>query len=88
MRVVIVWKDYTDYSREVIDWLREFNRRTGKELESIDPDTKDGGGFAKAYDVVEYPTVLALMDDGKLMSMWRGLPLPTINEVSFYTKDN
>jgi len=85
MRVVIVWKDYTDYSREVIDWTREFKRRTGKELENLDPDMKDGESFARAYDIVQYPTIIAVSDDGREQKRWAGTPLPLINEVSFYT---
>ncbi|MCL1839916.1 hypothetical protein FWF89_02895 [Candidatus Saccharibacteria bacterium] len=85
MRVVIVWKDYTDYSREVIDWMREFNRRTGKELESLDPESRDGEGFARVYDIVQYPTIIAIADDGKEQKRWVGTPLPLMNEVSFYT---
>ena len=87
MRVVVVWKDSTDYSREVIDWMREFYRRTGKELESIDPDTRDGEGFARVYDIVQYPTIIATAADGKEQKRWAGTPLPLINEVSFYTLD-
>ena len=85
MRVVIVWKDFTDYSREVIDWTREFKRRTGKELENLDPDTKDGESFARTYDIVQYPTIIAVSDDGREQKRWVGAPLPLINEVSFYT---
>jgi len=36
------------------------------------------------YDIVEYPTIIALSDSGQLQNLWRGLPLPTISEVSFY----
>jgi hypothetical protein len=36
------------------------------------------------YDIVEYPTVVALDDSGGLQHMWRGLPLPTISEISYY----
>lgn len=88
MRVVIVWKDYTDYSREVIDWTRELNRRTGKELESLDPDSRDGESFARAYDIVEYPTIIAITDDGREQKRWIGTPLPTISEVSYYVVTN
>lgn len=84
MRAVIVWKDNTDYSREVISWLEEFERRTGREVESVDPDSVDGGGFAQAYDVVEYPTILGLDDMGRVLDIWRGTPLPRIDEVAFY----
>lgn len=88
MRVVMVWKDYTDYSREVIDWMREMKRRTGKDVESLDPEGKDGENFARAYDIVQYPTIIAISYDGKEQKRWTGKPLPMINDVSFYMLDN
>lgn len=84
MRVVVVYKDETDYAREIYDYLRDFKRQTGHELETINPDTRDGVGFCQTYDIVEYPTLVAISDDGKLQNMWRGRPLPTISEVSYY----
>ena len=84
MRTVVIYKDESDYSREVTDYLRDFTRQTGHELETIDPDTKEGIDFCRAYDIVEYPSVVALSDDGALQNLWRGLPLPTISEVSYY----
>lgn len=84
MRVIIVTKNETDYARTVSEYLRDFTRQTGHELEVIDPDTPDGTSFCRAYDIVEYPTLIALSDDGALQQQWRGLPLPTISEVSYY----
>lgn len=84
MKAVVVYKLESDHAREVIDYLREFQRRTGRELEQVDPDTREGSDFCRAYDVVEYPSVLALDDSGKVLNLWRGSPLPTINEVSYY----
>lgn len=84
MKTVIVYKDETDYAREVTDYLRDFNRQTGHELETINPDTPDGIDFCRTYDIVEYPSVVAISDDGSLQNLWRGLPLPTITEVSYY----
>jgi fructoselysine-6-P-deglycase FrlB-like protein len=84
MRVVVVYKDETDYAREVTDYLRDFLRQTGHDLEAIDPETPDGISFCRAYDIIEYPSIIALSDDGALQQLWRGLPLPTISEVSYY----
>jgi hypothetical protein len=84
MRVVVVYKDETEYGRTVTDYLRDFKRQTGRDLETLDPDTSDGTTFCRAYDVVEYPSIVALSDDGVLQQLWRGLPLPTISEVSYY----
>lgn len=84
MKAVIVFKEESDHAREVLDYLRDFERQTGHVLETIDPDTKDGTTFCRTYDIVEYPSVIALSDDGALQNLWRGRPLPTISEVSYY----
>lgn len=84
MRVVVVTKENMDYSRSVDMFLDDFARRTGKTLEVLDPMSKDGESFCRAYDIVEYPTIVALGDDGQMQNMWRGTSLPTINEVSYY----
>jgi hypothetical protein len=84
MRVIVVYKDESDHAREVLDYLKDFERQTGRTIETLNPDSKDGADTCRAYDIVEYPTVIALSDDGHLQNMWRGRPLPTISEVSFY----
>lgn len=84
MKVVIIYKEESDHARTVLDFLRDFERQTGHALETLNPETADGAQFCRTYDVVEYPTVLALSDDSVMQNMWRGLPLPTISEVSYY----
>ncbi len=84
MLVVVVYKEQTDYARQVSDYLRDFERQTGRVLETIDPETRDGIGFCTTYDIMQYPTIIALSDDGQVQNKWPGLPLPTISEVSFY----
>lgn len=84
MRVVILWREKTDYARTVRDWLRDIEHQTGRVPESVDPDTREGVSLAKVYDVVEYPTILALDNDGRLLQMWRGAMMPRIDDVLYY----
>ena len=84
MRVVVVYEDQTDYARTVVDYLRDFENQTGRSLETLDPNTPEGTDFCNLYDIVEYPTIIALSDDGVMQRTWRGLPLPTIMEISYY----
>jgi hypothetical protein len=86
MRVVVIYKDQTDYTRAVTDFLRDFQHQTGHELETLDPDTVDGSQFCETYDIVEYPTIIAISDNSTLQNSWSGLPLPTISEVSYYVQ--
>ena len=84
MRVIIIYKEQSDHAREVTSYLRDFKRQTGRDLETINPDTREGADFCRVYDIVEYPSIIALDDDGRLRNFWRGRPLPTISEVSYY----
>ena len=88
MKVVCVWRDNTDYAREVNEWLEEFAKRDAGEIESMDPDTIEGEAFARAHDVVEYPTIIAVDDEGRELEVWRGLPLPLMDQVAYYAKEN
>lgn len=84
MRVFIVYKTESDYYRQVADWLRDFHRQTGKAIEEVNPDSPEGASLCRTYDIVEYPSIAALDDSGSMQSLWRGLPMPLISEVSYY----
>lgn len=84
MRVVCVWREGEDYSRAVEEWMGEFERRTGKEIESMSPDGREGASFCQTYDIVEYPTIIALGNDGAVLNLWRGKQLPLFDEVSYW----
>jgi hypothetical protein len=84
MRIVIVWNEQTDYAREVREWLDAYKHDGGGKIEHLDPETKAGADFAEAYDIVEYPTILALQNDGKVSAMWRGTPLPQVEQVMYW----
>lgn len=82
MRVICIYKDNQDYTRSVEEWIENLRRQTGKEIETMDPD-KDPG-FCETYDIVEYPTIIAIGDRGDVRASWRGRELPLINDVLFY----
>lgn len=86
MRVVVVFKEHSDHAREVRDYLRDYFKRTGRELETIDPETPSGESFCRANDIVQYPTIIAVNDFGSMIQMWAGTPLPQISEVTYYDR--
>jgi hypothetical protein len=83
----MIWREESDYARSVIEWLREFEHRTGRTIESFEPDSPEGESICRTYDVVEYPTIIALNDEGKMLQEWRGVMLPKIDDVSYYSMD-
>ena len=84
MRVVSIWREESDYARTVIEWLHDCERRVGRAPESFSPDEGEGESLCRSYDIVEYPTMLALGDDGKVLQEWRGADMPRIDDVSYY----
>jgi len=88
MKAVVVYKDQSDHAREVITWHHDFKAQTGHEIETLDPHTVEGISFCRIYDIVEYPTVIAIAHDGRQQQLWRGRPLPLISDVVYYIKDS
>ena len=84
MRVFVVYKPDSEHAREVVDYLRDFERQTGYRIEEINPETRDGDAICRLYDIVQYPTIVAVDDDGVMQTAWAGSPLPLMDEVSFY----
>jgi len=84
MKTMVVYKVESDHNRAVVDFMEAFRRQTGRVLETVDPETREGADFCRTYDIVEYPTVIATDDRGTMQRTWRGVPLPTVSEVSFY----
>ena len=82
MSVICIYRDKEDYTRSVEEWLENFRRQTGRELETMNPD--ENPSFCETYDIVEYPTILALGANGEVRALWRGKTLPLINEVLYY----
>ena len=65
-----------------MEWLENFRRQTGYEIETMNPD--ENTGFCETYDIVEYPTIIALGESGDVRASWCGRTLPLINEVLYY----
>ena len=84
MKAIVVYKDDSEHARAVIDWLRDFHRQSGKDIQTMEPETREGIEFCRVHDIVEYPTIVAMDSEGKPLQVWRGLPLPLINEVSYF----
>ena len=85
--IKILYRPNTEMERPVIEFIENFRRSTGRKLETISLDTREGADMARLYDIAQYPAVLALSEEGQLLNNWQGLPLPVINDVSYYMSD-
>ena len=86
MKVLIIYRPNSDHATEVESYVRDFQHQhdtgIGAKLELVSVDTRDGAAIASLYDVMAYPAILALADDGSVLGSWAGLPLPLMDEIA------
>ena len=86
MKLLILYRPESEHSTEIESFIREFQRQyeAGRRLETLSLNTRDGAATASLYDVMAYPAILALGDDGRILNVWQGKPLPLMDEVAGY----
>ncbi len=84
MRLAALYHPESEFSRTVEEYARDFERTRGKAIELLSLESPEGAEMAKLYDIVRYPALLAIRDDGQMLSKWEGEQLPLMNEVAGY----
>lgn len=86
MKLVVIYRPNSEHASAVEAFVRDFQRmyESGKKLELLSVNTRDGAAMASLYDIMAYPTILALADDGSVLNMWSGDTLPLMDEVAGY----
>ena len=84
--MLVLYRPNSEHGRLVEEFIRDYSRngRTGK-IEGLNVDTRDGSAMATLYDVVRYPTILAVRDDGSILRAWDDDMLPLQDEVAAYS---
>lgn len=87
MKAVIIYRPNSEHGRLVDEFAHQFSRlHPDIHLELLNIDGREGSAMASLYDIVSYPAILALQDDGSANMVWEGDELPLIDEVAGYTR--
>lgn len=88
MKVLILYRPNSEHATNVETFVRDFEQQhnPGNKLELISVNTRDGSATASLYDVWAFPAILAVSEDGRMMNMWQGEPLPLMNEIAGYIR--
>lgn len=82
----MLYRQNSEMASKTEEFMREFSRRSAHTIEVLDPDTREGDSLARVYDIVSYPAILVLTDDGQPLKSWEGDMLPLMDEVAAYTQ--
>ncbi|HVV25791.1 MAG TPA: hypothetical protein VHC21_02065 [Candidatus Saccharimonadales bacterium] len=87
MKVLVLYRPQSEHGRMIEEFIHEFQQRHSDErLEVLNIDTRDGSATASLYDIMQYPAILVLQDDGYLSKAWEGDQLPLIDEIVSYVR--
>lgn len=87
VKIIVFYRPNSEHARRVEEFLNDMQRQHDLDtdhLNILDVDSRDGSATASIYDVMMYPTILAVADDGSLIKSWQGDNLPLMDEVVSY----
>lgn len=86
MKLLILYRPNSEHASDVESFVRDFQMRhdIGNRLQLVSVNTREGAATANLYDIMAYPSILALADDGRIINVWQGEQLPLMDEVASY----
>ncbi len=66
------------------EYLRQVSQRTSMDIEKVNIESPQGSALAETYDMVEYPALLIIQDDGQVLKFWQGINFPLVDELVGY----
>ncbi len=88
MKVSILYRPDSEHTRRVEEFVHDFQRaQATRKVELVDLNTREGTAMAELYDVIQYPAILALANDGQLLKGWQG-DFPLMDELAYYTQED
>jgi hypothetical protein len=87
MKVLVLYRPNSEHGRRTEEFIHDFQQRHANErLEILNIDSREGSAMASLYDVMQYPAVLVVQDDGFIQRSWEGDSLPLMDEVASYAR--
>ncbi len=86
MKVIVLYRPNSEHSRKVDEFVHDFvHAEPNRKVDLMDVDSPEGVAKCQLYGVVQYPSIIAIDDNGVLLKGWEG-NLPLMDELSYYTQ--
>lgn len=87
MKVLILYRPDSEHGRLTEEFIHDYQTtHQSDHLEVLNIDTREGSATATLYDVVQYPAILVVQNDGSIQRSWEGETLPLMDEVAAYAR--
>jgi hypothetical protein len=86
MRIVALYHPSSEWARNVETFARDIERTQGVKLDLVSLETRDGAAMASMYDILSYPALMVIKEDGQMQQLWQGEQLPLMNEVAGFAR--
>lgn len=87
MKLLILYRPNSEHGRLTEEFIHDYQtKHQADRLEALNIDTREGSAMATLYDVVQYPAILVLQEDGSIQRSWEGETLPLMDEVAAYAR--
>lgn len=86
MKIVALYHPSSEWARDVETYAHDIERTQGVQVELVSLETRDGAAMASLYDVMHFPAVMVIKEDGQMQQLWQGEQLPLMNEVAGFVR--
>ena len=86
MKAVILYHQNSEFTRSLEAYVRDFATQQNQTIELVSLETVKGADLARLYDIVQYPALLVMQDNGALVKDWQGSQMPLMSEVAGYLR--
>lgn len=88
VKLLILYKPRSEHAHTVAAFVHDFqaNHDTAARIELVDADSREGIATGILYDIMQYPALLVLRNDGSVLKSWEGDAMPLMDEVAYYAQ--
>jgi hypothetical protein len=85
MKALIIYRPKSEFARRTEEYAHDYHTTRSQEIELVDIDSPSGIAPAELYEVVSYPTLLIIRENGELINQWQGIDsFPLMSELATY----
>jgi hypothetical protein len=86
MKLLVIYRPNSEHGRLTEEFIERFKSHgsSSEHVEAVNIDSREGSALATLYDIMQYPAILVLRNDGSPQKVWVGDNLPQIDEVQAY----